>query len=154
MPCSAARWPLSAGCLIPPRGTCTDTPAGYIFGCMNAIEEAGAAVAADEPAMKAGAAPPHGYTGNKDAYLRRLKRIEGQVRGIARMVDEDKYCIDILTQVAAVTKALHAVSLGLVEEHIGHCVVGAASEPDPEARAEAIDAKVKEAADAIGRLLR
>jgi DNA-binding FrmR family transcriptional regulator len=96
----------------------------------------------------------HGYTGNKDAYLRRLKRIEGQVRGIARMVDEDKYCIDILTQVSAVTKALHAVSLGLVEEHIGHCVVGAASEPDPAARAEAIDAKVKEAADAIGRLLR
>jgi DNA-binding FrmR family transcriptional regulator len=101
-------------------------------------------------------APPqeHGYTSNKDAYLRRLKRIEGQVRGIARMVDEDKYCIDILTQVAAVTKALHAVSLGLVEEHIGHCVVGAAAEPDPEIRAEAIDVKVKEATDAIGRLLR
>ena len=96
----------------------------------------------------------HGYTSNKDAYLRRLKRIEGQVRGIARMVDEDKYCIDILTQVAAVTKALHAVSLGLVEEHIGHCVVGAAAEPDPELRAEAIDFKVKEATDAIGRLLR
>jgi CsoR family transcriptional regulator, copper-sensing transcriptional repressor len=96
----------------------------------------------------------HGYTSNKDAYLRRLKRIEGQVRGIARMVDEDKYCIDILTQVAAVNKALHAVSLGLVEEHIGHCVVGAASEPDPELRAEAIDFKVKEATDAIGRLLR
>jgi len=100
------------------------------------------------------AAPEHGYTGNKEAYLRRLKRIEGQVRGIARMVDEDKYCIDILTQVSAVTKALHAVSLGLVEEHIGHCVVGAASEPNPELRAEAIDIKVKEAADAIGRLLR
>lgn len=101
-------------------------------------------------------APPqqHGYTANKDAYLKRLKRIEGQVRGIARMVDEDKYCIDILTQVAAVTKALHAVSLGLVEEHIGHCVVGAAAEPDPELRAEAIDFKVKEATDAIGRLLR
>ena len=98
--------------------------------------------------------PEHGYTSNKDAYLRRLKRIEGQVRGIARMVDEDKYCIDILTQVAAVTKALHAVSLGLVEEHIGHCVVGAAAEPDPELRAEAIDFKVKEATDAIGRLLR
>lgn len=96
----------------------------------------------------------HGYTANKDAYLRRLRRIEGQVRGIARMVDEDKYCIDILTQVAAVTKALHAVSLGLVEEHIGHCVVGAAAEPDPELRAEAIDFKVKEATDAIGRLLR
>ena len=96
----------------------------------------------------------HGYTSNKEAYLRRLKRIEGQVRGIARMVDEDKYCIDILTQVAAATKALHALSLGLVEEHIGHCVVGAASEPDPGRRAEAIDFKVKEATDAIGRLLR
>ncbi|WP_307432606.1 metal-sensitive transcriptional regulator [Pseudarthrobacter defluvii] len=119
---------------------------------MNAIE--GTIAAAEQPAAQDGTPPPHGYTGNKDAYLRRLKRIEGQVRGIARMVDEDKYCIDILTQVAAVTKALHAVSLGLVEEHIGHCVVGAASEPDPEARAEAIDAKVKEAADAIGRLLR
>ncbi|WP_255769349.1 metal-sensitive transcriptional regulator [Pseudarthrobacter sulfonivorans] len=100
------------------------------------------------------AASPHGYTANKNAYLRRLKRIEGQVRGIARMVDEDKYCIDILTQVSAVTKALHAVSLGLVEEHIGHCVVGAAAEPDPDLRAEAIDVKVKEAAEAIGRLLR
>ncbi|TQJ38957.1 DNA-binding FrmR family transcriptional regulator [Arthrobacter sp. SLBN-112] len=121
---------------------------------MNAIKEAVSALAAEAPATEAGGAVHHGYTGNKDAYLRRLKRIEGQVRGIARMVDEDKYCIDILTQVAAVTKALHAVSLGLVEEHIGHCVVGAASEPDPEARAEAIDAKVKEAADAIGRLLR
>jgi DNA-binding FrmR family transcriptional regulator len=115
---------------------------------MNPADETGAATMAED-------LPPaaHGYTGNKEAYLRRLKRIEGQVRGIARMVDEDKYCIDILTQVSAVTKALHAVSLGLVEEHIGHCVVGAA-EPDPEARAEAIDAKVKEAADAIGRLLR
>ncbi|KUM39436.1 transcriptional regulator [Arthrobacter sp. EPSL27] len=102
----------------------------------------------------AGAHQQHGYSANKAAYLLRLKRIEGQVRGIARMVDEDKYCIDILTQVAAVTKALHAVSLGLVEEHIGHCVVGAASEPDAQLRSEAIDLKVKEATDAIGRLLR
>ncbi|WP_408021435.1 metal-sensitive transcriptional regulator [Sinomonas humi] len=99
-------------------------------------------------------APVHGYTSNKSAYLLRLKRIEGQVRGIARMVEDDKYCIDILTQVSAVTKALHAVSLGLLEEHIGHCVVGAASEPDPDRRSEEIDLKVKEAADAIGRLLR
>ena len=114
---------------------------------MNPPEEA-----ADAPADLM--LPPHGYTGNKDAYLRRLKRIEGQVRGIARMVDEDKYCIHILTLVSAVTKALHAVSLGLVVENIGQCVVGAAAEPDPAARAEAIDIKVKEAADAIGRLLR
>jgi DNA-binding FrmR family transcriptional regulator len=106
------------------------------------------------PAPAGAEHPEHGYTSNKEAYLRRLKRIEGQVRGIARMVDEDKYCIDILTQVAAATKALHAVSLGLVEEHIGHCVVGAASEPDPGLRAAAIDVKVKEATDAIARLLR
>ncbi|MFY9635618.1 MAG: metal-sensitive transcriptional regulator [Cellulosimicrobium cellulans] len=91
----------------------------------------------------------HGYSGGKEAYLRRLKRIEGQVRGIARMVDEDSYCIDILTQVAAVNKALHAVSLGLLEEHIGHCVVNAAAVSDA-----AGGAKVKEATEAIGRLLR
>ena len=112
---------------------------------------AGAAPASDLPEEPHA---QHGYTSNKDSYLRRLKRIEGQVRGIARMVDEDKYCIDILTQVAAVNKALHAVSLGLLEEHIGHCVVGASSEPDPGTRADAINFKVKEATDAIGRLLR
>ncbi|MDN3936205.1 metal-sensitive transcriptional regulator [Arthrobacter sp. YD4] len=116
--------------------------------------DADTAAAADQHEGPHTGSGQHGYSANKDAYLKRLKRIEGQVRGIARMVDEDKYCIDILTQVAAVTKALHAVSLGLVEEHIGHCVVGAAAEPDPELRSEAIDAKVKEATDAIGRLLR
>jgi DNA-binding FrmR family transcriptional regulator len=125
----------------------TDTPRGYMLEGMDMPEESLLA-AADAPQ------PQHGYTADKEAYLRRLRRIEGQVRGIARMVEEDKYCIDILTQVSAVTKALHAVSLGLVEEHIGHCVIGAASEPDPGLRAEAIDIKVKEAADAIGRLLR
>lgn len=96
----------------------------------------------------------HGYTTDKAAYQRRLKRIEGQVRGIARMVDEDKYCIDILTQVAAINKALHAVSLGLVEDHIAHCVVGAARESDNTGDPGIVEAKVKEATDAIGRLLR
>ncbi len=91
----------------------------------------------------------HGYTGDKDDYLKRLRRIEGQVRGIARMVDEDAYCIDVLTQVAAVTKALQAVSIGLVEDHLAHCVVDAARQ-SPEDGA----AKVKEAADAIARLVR
>lgn len=90
-----------------------------------------------------------GYSGSKDDYLKRLRRIEGQVRGIARMVDEDTYCIDILTQVSAVTKALQAVSLGLVEDHLGHCVVDAARQSQ-----EAGDAKVREAADAIARLVR
>ena len=90
-----------------------------------------------------------GYSGTKEDYLKRLRRIEGQVRGIARMVDEDTYCIDILTQVAAVTKALEAVSLGLMEDHLAHCVVEAARESD-----EAGQAKVREAADAIARLVR
>ena len=90
-----------------------------------------------------------GYTGSKDDYLKRLRRIEGQVRGIARMVDEDTYCIDVLTQVSAVTKALQAVSLGLVEDHLSHCVVEAARSSDDDGQA-----KVREAADAIARLVR
>ncbi|MGV0109141.1 metal-sensitive transcriptional regulator [Arthrobacter sp. CP30] len=97
---------------------------------------------------------PHGYTADKEAYLKRLRRIEGQVRGIARMVDEDKYCIDILTQVAAVNKALHAVSMGLLEEHISHCVVGAAQEAQSSGDDTAVQDKVQEATAAIGRLLR
>lgn len=90
-----------------------------------------------------------GYTGSKDDYLKRLRRIEGQVRGVQRMVDDDTYCIDVLTQVSAITKALQAVSLGLLEDHVGHCVVDAARESD-----EAAHEKVREAADAIARLVR
>ncbi|GAA3677515.1 metal-sensitive transcriptional regulator [Yimella sp. RIT 621] len=90
-----------------------------------------------------------GYTGTKDDYLKRLRRIEGQVRGIQRMVEDDTYCIDVLTQVSAITKALQAVSLGLLEDHIGHCVVDAARESD-----EAAQAKVREASDAIARLVK
>jgi CsoR family transcriptional regulator, copper-sensing transcriptional repressor len=90
-----------------------------------------------------------GYSGTKEDYLKRLRRVEGQVRGIARMVEEDTYCIDVLTQVSAVTKALQAVSLGLVEDHLGHCVVNAARSSDDEGAA-----KVREAADAIARLVR
>lgn len=101
---------------------------------------------ADEHDAHAG---PHGYTSAKDEYLRRLRRVEGQVRGIARMVEEDVYCIDVLTQVAAVTKALQAVSIGLVEDHLGHCVVDAARR-SPEDGA----AKVREASAAIARLVR
>jgi DNA-binding FrmR family transcriptional regulator len=91
----------------------------------------------------------YGYTENKGDYLRRLRRIEGQVRGIAKMVDEDKYCIDILTQVSAATKALQSVALGLLTEHLGSCVLDAARTGGAEA-----DTKVKEAADAITRLVR
>jgi CsoR family transcriptional regulator, copper-sensing transcriptional repressor len=90
-----------------------------------------------------------GYSGSKDDYLKRLRRVEGQVRGLQRMVEQDSYCIDVLTQVAAVTKALQAVSLGLLEDHVAHCVVDAARESD-----EAAAAKVREAAEAIARLVR
>lgn len=91
----------------------------------------------------------HGYTARKEDHLTRLRRIEGQVRGISRMVEEDVYCIDVLTQISAITKALQAVSLGLLEDHVGHCVVNAARESD-----EAAQAKVREAAEAIARLVR
>ena len=91
----------------------------------------------------------YGYTHDKASYLRRLRRIEGQVRGLQRMIDEDKYCIDILTQVAAVTRALQSVALGLLEEHLGHCVAQAMVE-DGDGAAD----KVREAADAIARLVR
>jgi CsoR family transcriptional regulator, copper-sensing transcriptional repressor len=91
----------------------------------------------------------HGYTENKDQYLKRLRRIEGQVRGLQRMVADDKYCIDILTQVSAVTRALQAVALGLLDEHMGHCVAQAAAEGG-----EAATDKIREASDAIARLVR
>ncbi len=90
-----------------------------------------------------------GYHGTKDAHLKRLRRIEGQVRGIARMVEEDAYCIDVLTQVAAATKALQAVSLSLLDDHLGHCVVEAARRSPEEG-----EAKVREASAAITRLVR
>ena len=90
-----------------------------------------------------------GYTAGKDALLRRLRRIEGQVRGLQRMVDEDVYCIDILTQISAATKALEAVALSLLEDHLGHCVRQAIAAGTPDA-----DDKITEAADAVRRLVR
>jgi DNA-binding FrmR family transcriptional regulator len=90
-----------------------------------------------------------GYRDTKDAHLKRLRRIEGQVRGIARMVEEEKYCIDVLTQVSAATKALQAMALGLLDEHLEHCVVDAVAAGGPER-----DAKLREASDAIARLVR
>jgi DNA-binding FrmR family transcriptional regulator len=91
----------------------------------------------------------HGYIHNKDDYLKRLRRIEGQARGLQRMVEDEKYCIDILTQVSAMTKALQSVALGLLDEHMAHCVVDAAREGGHEA-----EIKLKEASDAIARLVR
>ena len=91
----------------------------------------------------------YGYTPDKEAYLKRLRRIEGQVRGLQRMIEEDKYCIDVLTQVSAVTRALQSVALGLMEDHLGHCVTQAAAEGG-----EVADAKIREASEAIARLVR
>ena len=90
-----------------------------------------------------------GYTQGKDAYLRRLRRIEGQVRGLQRMVEDDVYCIDVLTQVSAVTRALQAVALRLLEDHLGHCVTEAIEQGGPDAAG-----KVQEAAAAVSRLVR
>ncbi|RJL30330.1 metal-sensitive transcriptional regulator [Bailinhaonella thermotolerans] len=89
------------------------------------------------------------YAHDKADYKRRLSRIEGQVRGLQRMVEEDQYCIDILTQVSAATKALQSFSLKLLEEHMAHCVAEATEKGGEEARL-----KVKEASEAIARLVR
>ena len=90
-----------------------------------------------------------GYAGDKEAVRKRLRRIEGQVRGLQRMVDEDAYCIDVLTQISAATKALEAVALHLLEEHLHHCVHDAIAAGGPDA-----DDKITEAAEAVRRLVR
>ena len=90
-----------------------------------------------------------GYTGTKDDYLKRLRRVEGQVRGVQKMVDSDTYCIDVLTQISAITRALQAVSIGLLEDHLSHCVSDAVRSGGSEA-----DDKIREASDAIARLVR
>ena len=96
-----------------------------------------------------GRAGVYGYAQDKEDYLTRLRRIEGQVRGLQRMVEDDKYCIDILTQVSAATKALQSVALGLLEDHLAHCVTEAVAEGG-----QAADEKVREASEAIARLVR
>ena len=116
--------------------------------------EAGAAAAPSEPTREPVDEPAqepvtHGYHHQKDEHLKRLRRIEGQIRGLQRMVDEDVYCIDILTQVSASTKALQSFALQLLEEHLRHCVADAAVKGGDE-----IDDKVQEATKAIARLLR
>ncbi len=92
----------------------------------------------------------HGYITARENYLRRLRRIEGQARGLQRMVEEEKYCIDILTQISAMTKALESVGLELLDDHMNHCVLAAARSGDD---AEA-QAKIREASEAIKRLVR
>ena len=90
----------------------------------------------------------HGY--EKDAIVKRLRRIEGQVRGLERMVEEDRYCIDVLTQISAVSTALDSVALKILEDHVGHCVSGALASGDPEEAA----AKTEELLAAVQRFSR
>ena len=112
----------------------TYTPVGYRYaGLMDVADHSGAP----------------GYSPQKENYAKRLRRIEGQVRGIAKMIDEDKYCIDVLTQISAVNSALQTVALGLLDEHLGHCVTHAVAEGGDEAQA-----KLAEASAAIARLVK
>jgi CsoR family transcriptional regulator, copper-sensing transcriptional repressor len=98
-------------------------------------------------AMAEDTAPTRGYTATKDQLLKRLRRVEGQVRGVQGMVDDDRYCIDVLTQISAIQAALDKVALGLLDEHVHHCVMGA---EDPEER----QAKTDELMTAVGRMMR
>lgn len=91
----------------------------------------------------------HGYVANKDALLARLRRAEGQVRGLAKMIEEDTYCIDVLTQVSATTKALESVALALLDDHLTHCVAEATAQGG-----QVAEEKLREASDAIARLVR
>ena len=113
------------------------------------VTEPGQPVAAAEAELAGHDHGVHGYHKQKDEHLKRLRRIEGQIRGLQRMVDEDVYCIDILTQVSASTKALQSFALQLLEEHLRHCVADAATKGGDE-----IEAKVEEATKAIARMLR
>ena len=92
----------------------------------------------------------HGYSADKEALVRRLHRIEGQVRGIERMVDEDRYCIDVLTQIAAVNTALESLAFRILDDHVNHCVAGAMASGDP---VEA-ETKSKELLNAVHRFAR
>lgn len=97
-------------------------------------------------ALSESAVPSRGYTASKDQLLKRLQRVEGQVRGVQRMVEDDRYCIDILTQLSAINAALDKVALGLLDEHAHHCVIGAQPEQQHERTAELMGA--------IGRFVR
>jgi len=96
------------------------------------------------------ATPTYGYTADKDALINRLHRIEGQVRGIERMVDQDRYCIDIITQISAITTALDAVAFKILDDHVNHCVAGALASGDEEGAAE----KSRELLEAVHRFAR
>ncbi|EDY44857.1 metal-sensitive transcriptional regulator [Streptomyces sp. SPB074] len=127
------------------EGTGAATPA-------RAATASAAASGAPEPAAPGTGAAEHavhGYHDHKQEHLKRLRRIEGQIRGLQRMVEEDQYCIDILTQVSASTKGLQSFALQLLEEHLRHCVADAAVRGGDE-----VEEKVAEATRAIARMLR
>lgn len=115
------------------------------------LELAGSSAGDSDPTEPAdhGQQQSPGYTGHKDSYLKRLRRIEGQVRGLQRMVEQDEYCIDVLTQVSAATRALESVALAMLEEHLSHCVSHAIQTGGTEA-----EDKIKEASAAIARLVK
>jgi CsoR family transcriptional regulator, copper-sensing transcriptional repressor len=96
------------------------------------------------------ATPVYGYTAEKDALVKRLHRIEGQVRGVEKMVEQDRYCIDIITQISAVTTALEAVAFKILDEHVNHCVAGALASGDERVAAE----KSRELLEAVHRFAR
>ena len=96
------------------------------------------------------ATPIYGYTADKEALINRLHRIEGQVRGIENMVDQDRYCIDIITQISAITTALDAVAFKILDDHVNHCVAGALASGDEEGAAE----KSRELLEAVHRFAR
>ena len=121
-----------------------DTPLGYADLMTDTFTPA-----AHEPDAHAADAHGHGYSANRDAHLKRLRRVEGQVRGLQRMVEEDQYCIDVLTQVSAATRALESFALAMLDEHLEHCVAAAIQDGGDEAKA-----KLQEANAAIARLVR
>jgi CsoR family transcriptional regulator, copper-sensing transcriptional repressor len=100
--------------------------------------------------VSSSARPRHGYSEGKEGLVKRLRRIEGQVRGIERMVEDDRYCIDVLTQIAAVSTALESVALKVLDEHVEHCVTGALASGDEDAARE----KSRELLDAVHRFTR
>ncbi|GAA1469983.1 metal-sensitive transcriptional regulator [Microbacterium thalassium] len=116
---------------------------------VDAVEDDEPSITPSEPYPHDEGHAHHGYISDKARYVNRLKRIEGQARGIRTMVEDEKYCIDILTQISAMTSALEAVALGLLDDHLRHCVVDAARAGGAEA-----DAKITEASEAIARLVR
>ena len=134
---------------IPPQTTAEPAPETGSPASAGAKADASAGV--DRQPHRAGrhGHTEPGYIHSKDSQLKRLRRIEGQVRGLHRMVEQDTYCIDILTQISAATRALEAVALGLLDDHLKHCLTEAAANPDTD-----MNAKLAEASAAIGRLVK